>query len=112
MPITLAHDDPRVTENIGRAALTLGPMVYCIEAVDFPGVDIFDVVMPKSAPLEFEFVEDLLGGVGIIKGEAAVRGETGRIKPVPFLAVPYFSWANRAPGAMRVWLKETKSSCE
>ena len=26
-------------------------------------------------------------------------------RPVPLTLVPYFAWANRAPGRMRVWLR-------
>jgi len=43
--------------------------------------------------------EDLLGGVIAIAGTAR-RGAS----EVPFLAIPYFSWANRGPGEMVVWI--------
>jgi DUF1680 family protein len=28
-------------------------------------------------------------------------------RPHPFMAVPYFAWANRGPGEMRVWFPRT-----
>jgi DUF1680 family protein len=28
----------------------------------------------------------------------------GRRVPLPVVAIPYFQWDNRGPGAMRVWI--------
>ncbi|MDQ3699433.1 MAG: hypothetical protein M3442_00760, partial [Chloroflexota bacterium] len=39
-----------------------------------------------------------------VDGAAAPRDGAGR-RPVPFVAVPYYAWANRAAGPMLVWLR-------
>jgi DUF1680 family protein len=40
---------------------------------------------------------------------SADGGETGDLegtrRPAQLTAVPYYAWANRAPGAMQVWIK-------
>jgi DUF1680 family protein len=33
------------------------------------------------------------------------RAKGGRIGAVQLVAVPYYAWANREPGAMQVWLQ-------
>jgi len=91
-----AHDE--VEGNRGRLALQRGPLVYAAEAVDNGG-RVLDLVLPEEAELEAIFREDLLGGVVAITGTA--RRDEGE---VPFLAVPYFTWANRGPGEMAVWI--------
>jgi hypothetical protein len=98
MPVrrVAAHDE--VEGNRGRLALQRGPLVYAAEAVDNEG-RVLDLVLPKEASLEANYRENLLGGVVAIAGTAR-RGD----EEVPFLAVPYFAWANRGPGEMAVWV--------
>jgi DUF1680 family protein len=98
MPVrrVAAHDE--VEGNRGSLALQRGPLVYAAEAVDNGG-RVLDLVLPEEAELEATFQEDLLGGVVAITGTA--RRDN---REVPFLAVPYFTWANRGPGEMAVWI--------
>lgn len=91
-----AHDE--VDEDRGRLALQRGPLVYAAEAVDNGG-RVLDLVLPEDGDLAATYREDLLGGVVAIAGTARRDGND-----VPFLAVPYFSWANRGPGEMAVWI--------
>jgi DUF1680 family protein len=97
MPVRFTRSDTRVKENLGRVAVERGPIVYCAEEIDNPGIvreyfhafkslDVMDQVVE-------EFDSTLLGGVYKIR-----VGET--------LLVPYYSWNNRGPGAMAVWLLE------
>ncbi len=116
MPVVRMASDPRVTCNSGCVALMRGPIVYCIEGVDHPGVDLFSIVLPRDSELEPELREDLLGGVVVLQGEALSnplpedlyspikQGRRGPRDAIGLTAVPYFSWANREPGAMRVWI--------
>ena len=101
MPVRRVRAHPRVEHDAGKIALMRGPLVYCLEAVDHPGQDIFQVVLPRTAALTAERRGDLLGGVTVIAGEALAAG-----KPVPLLAVPYYAWANRDKGPMLVWIRE------
>jgi DUF1680 family protein len=95
MPVRLLHAHPRVKGHSGKAAVTRGPLVYCLESIDNPGIDIFSTRLdPGSlAPL---FDDAMLGGA--IK----VQGNTKEKEPLRF--IPYFLWGNRGVSSMTVWV--------
>ena len=95
MSIRLRHAHPRVKGHAGKAALTRGPLVYCLESVDNADVNIFTAQLDPSS-LRDEFVPDLLGGCVII------HGKTTDNKPLKL--IPYFLWANRGESQMTVWV--------
>lgn len=99
MEIRRVYADPRVAEDAGRVAVMRGPVVYCAEEADNPGIpsEYFhaDKTLQKSLELTAKYEPDLLEGVVTIEGEGVKL-------------VPYFAWDNRAPGAMAVWLRETE----
>ncbi|HSF20026.1 MAG TPA: beta-L-arabinofuranosidase domain-containing protein [Vicinamibacteria bacterium] len=98
MPVRRVRALEAVENNRGRLAIQRGPLVYAAEAVDNGG-RVLDLVLPEEAELEASYREDLLGGVVAITGTAERGGaKTG------FLAIPYFSWANRGRGEMVVWI--------
>lgn len=104
---------PEVEENIGKKALQAGPIVYCLESHDNPGADVLELVYPENKHHKLTFRDNLLGGVMTIEGRALApeknENESGSYKPVKFTAIPYYGWANRDKGKMRVWLPaETK----
>ena len=121
MPARLVESHPRVAENRGRVAVTRGPLVYCLEAVDHPGVDVLDVALRTDRPITGEHRPDLLDAVtvlhatGLAPGLAtAGPGDAALYRPlgtdarrarteVDLTFVPYFAWANRDLGAMTVW---------
>jgi hypothetical protein len=120
MPIRRVRSHPAALENAGRVALMRGPLLYCLEAVDNPDVDLRDVSLPRDGQLSSSFRKDLLGGVQIITGEAsevvhdsawssalykATPSEAQR-RPFSITAVPYYAWANRGAGAMQIWLRQ------
>ena len=39
-------------------------------------------------------------------GDELYRRAVSKTKPVTIKAVPYCTWANRAPGEMTVWIRE------
>jgi len=115
--LTAAH--PRVDAIRGSLAIERGPLVYCLEEEDQqPGVDLLDVCLAPNAELEAVWQEDLLGGVVTVvaDGQAADVGDWEEqlyrpasapetdARPVKLIAVPYYAWANRTSGAMRVWI--------
>jgi DUF1680 family protein len=113
-----------VRENLGRVAVERGPLVYCLEKHDQPGLDsLFDVSLPVGPEpgKEFiaEFKPDLLGGILTLRHKGIVtakplsdeplyqtldrtHGRTGR--EVELMFIPYYAWANREPTAMEVWV--------
>jgi len=78
------------------------------------------VCIAPEASLQATWREDLLGGVVAIEAPGAVvdigawQDELYRPAPtenlpqreVALTAVPYYAWANRGPGAMRVWIPQ------
>lgn len=122
MPVRRVECHPYIAENSGRVALMRGPILYCVEGADNPGLDPRDVVLPADADFAATFQPDLLGGVVVLRGQAQVappdEAWAGRLyrtvvprsqeqpgRPVEVTAVPYYAWANREPGPMRVWLR-------
>jgi DUF1680 family protein len=125
MAVRRIESHPYLANNHGRVALMRGPLVYCVEGVDHPGIDLRDLALPAAA-LEARFEPGLLGGVVTLSGQGVtdppdgwesrlyreagsgaeqhVAPETGGA-PAALRAVPYYAWANREPGAMQVWLR-------
>jgi hypothetical protein len=68
-----------------------------------------NIVLPDQVKMDAEFSPTLLNGVVILKGNAPVLSVssdglkvTTETKSV--MAIPYFSWANRGEGPMKVWV--------
>lgn len=89
MVIHTVTADDRVVEDRGKVAFERGPVVYCFEQVDNPGLD---ELCPSSGPAQYRFEPDLLGGVGTL------RFDDGAV------AVPYAYWDNRIDDHMKIWL--------
>ena len=103
MPPRITEPDPRVDAVRGCVALERGPIVYCIESADLPsGVEVEQLELDPGAPLESVDRPDIAGGLVGLHAQG-VRGD-GTAESVDLQAVPYFAWANRSPGAMRVWV--------
>ncbi len=119
MPVDRIVPHPEIRQDAGHIALQRGPIVYCLEEVD-NGAKLANVILPPESQLRVEFDPALLGGASVICGDA-VRIEPaewpdGLYQPqsvvnfkstkFEFKAIPYFLWANRQPGEMRVWIRE------
>jgi len=112
--------DPRLDATRGAVAVEYGPLVYCLEAVDNPGYRLDDVTVDTAVALEVVPQDGLLRGTATIRVGGRVRPRTGaswwpyRLAAVPaggepegsipLTAVPYYTWGNRGPGAMRIWV--------
>jgi DUF1680 family protein len=120
LPMTAAriYADPRVRADYGRVAIQRGPLIYCLEEVD-NGPGLFRVCLPAPAPLSVVERPELLGGILTIKatGKSPPQGSSGDglyterhsdlpLVDRPLLFIPYYAWANRAPGEMLVWVRE------
>lgn len=116
----LTAGDPRVDAVRGCAAIERGPLVYCLEEADHPGGGLDDLVLDPSRALAAKHRPDLLGGVTTVVaagrrreipdagwwpyGPASGDASPTAGEPVELTAIPYYAWANRQDGAMRVWL--------
>jgi DUF1680 family protein len=120
MDVRVVTADPRVDATRGAVALERGPLVYCMESVDQQaGLRLDDVVVDPAGPVTAHERSDLLGGVVTLAARGRLRpgGHPSRWWPyrgaevaqqsgaeVELTAIPYYAWANREPGAMRVWI--------
>ncbi len=105
----LVHGHPRVDGIRGSVAICRGPLLYAVEQADQPdGVVVDDLVLTGAGLTEIDGDGlPMVVATGSVYGpqtelyadEAAVLGE-----PVSVRAIPYFHWANREVGAMKVWL--------
>jgi DUF1680 family protein len=92
MPVRWTVADERVDAVRGCVAVERGPLVYCLEQTDQPAdVPVEDVRLAdgESTPT---WNPDLLGGMTVVQLQGGLT------------AIPYFAWANRGPGPMRVWI--------
>lgn len=124
MPVTPLRAHPRLRDAAGRVALARGPVLYCLEGVDHPGVNLEDVEVDPGQAFEQAWREELLGGVVAVRATGVERtpdpgwGErlytpadelpAGVTRPVDLLAIPYHAWANRAAGQLQVWIRAAR----
>jgi DUF1680 family protein len=95
LSITLRRAHPKVRGHRDKIAVTRGPLVYCLESIDNPGVDIFSACLDTTS-LVPEPAPSLLGNITILRGKT-VAGQ-------PLTFIPYHLWANRGESQMTVWV--------
>jgi hypothetical protein len=119
MPVRYVIAHPEVHQMAGRVALMRGPIVYCLEGVDHGQTKLDDIIVRSDVSAESlftpEYKPELLGGVVVLHGNAVTSVEqnwdkalyqTVKLdKPLAVTAIPYYTWDNREPGEMRVWLR-------
>ncbi len=117
---TLIAPHPRIDAIRGSVAIQRGPLIYCFEEVDQPaGTNLLDLRLDPDAPLRDSYREDLVEGAIVVVEAGGVRVEPGAWEGelyhplaeaaqvqevVTLVAVPYYVWANRGAGPMRVWI--------
>jgi DUF1680 family protein len=95
MPIMARRASSRLRGHKDKVAITRGPLVYCLESIDNPAIDIFKANI-DPASLRAEFSPSLLGGIWLLKGHTKDGEE--------FTMIPYHLWANRGESQMTVWI--------
>jgi DUF1680 family protein len=116
----LTVPNPRIDAVRGCLAVERGPIVYCVEQHDLPsGAELADVALDVAADPADSGPVAQLGGLPGVSLAGLVRDADGWSRteyrdlrelpattaaPTQLLAVPYFAWANRDAGGMRVWI--------
>ncbi len=103
---------PKVADNVGKAAVMRGPLVYCAEQADNgPGIPCLR--LPKAAVFEERpaFTGDGAVALTARGSKAAFADQHALYQTSPPLweeaditLIPYYLWANRGLGEMRVYL--------
>lgn len=116
------HPDPRIDDVRGCVAVERGPLVYAIESVDQPDLDLGLVeIRADDAPAD---ASEPVGIDGIVPVAAAgvvreaphaawpygAEPAEGGTRPVRLTLIPYFRWANRGSSTMRVWTPTVRTS--
>jgi DUF1680 family protein len=99
-----------VKQNKNRVAFQRGPLVYCFEHADNDG-KAMNFFVPAKTVFTTQYNNDLLGGVVTLQANAPVVDASADGTSVvtvnkKIVAIPYYSWANRGPGEMQVWVPE------
>lgn len=112
----LVMADSRVGEDLGKAALVCGPITYCMEQADNGAglrlcrIDPERTGEIKAVPVEIggRTVTALdVPGLRMAPSDGPLYREYAPVKekPVTLRFIPYFAWANRGEGEMRVWIR-------
>jgi DUF1680 family protein len=100
----------KLNEDAGKIALQRGPIMYCAEWLDNNG-KASNIILPAGTVFSSEFKPGMLNGINVLKTEAIAvltdekENKVTTIKQ-PFIAIPYYAWANRGKGEMTVWFPE------
>jgi len=122
MPVQVITTNPNVRQNMGKAAIMRGPLVYCLEEAD-NGTGLHKLRLPVSfdgqtkGGAEFTIGHnfDLDKSVTTISCQGyKVTDWTGDNLYKPYSTpqyeqcilkfIPYYAWANHSHGEMLVWV--------
>ncbi|HZE85000.1 MAG TPA: glycoside hydrolase family 127 protein [Puia sp.] len=110
MNVSRVAANPAIKDDIGKVALQRGPVVYCAEGID-NDQKTSNIIIPADAAFTASFQPGLLGGVEVLESTAMALhigkdGYSVRTDQQHFIAIPYYSWANRGKSEMNVWFPE------
>ncbi|TDD20099.1 glycoside hydrolase family 127 protein [Nonomuraea diastatica] len=111
---------PRLDVARGQVAVERGPLVYCLEQADHPGVIVDDLCLAAADLRDAGAVAGLPADVVPVTARGRVhvhREDDGGFPyrtavapqdpehagPADLTFVPYYAWANRGSGPMTVW---------
>lgn len=120
MPVTRVKGNALLRHVAGKVAIQRGPLVYCLEQAD-NGSELHNITLPHDAQFR------LISGTGLFAGKTLLQTQGLRRSSVSanqqplyrynppaeetshqiMTFVPYFTWANRGEGEMRVWVDES-----
>ena len=119
MEARLMAADERVREDIGKAALMRGPLVYCLEEAD-NGKELallsvnpdMDEMIRETDICGVRMMAIEANGYRIKKAESEEKAVEKALYrryqkpekiPVRLHFIPYYAWANRGENEMQIW---------
>jgi DUF1680 family protein len=95
--------DGKVADLMSMAAISSGPLVYCLEKNQ--NKDLDEMKIESGMPMKMSFEMGVLGGVNVVTGSASLSNGSY----VDFKAIPYFAAGNLKKGdGYKVWVREAK----
>lgn len=108
----IIRSNDKIKTNIGKIAIERGPIVYCAEWPD-NDFNITSMILYPNPALS-EKRESKLHGIVQLNMDAQTvdRNDAGDlvVKKVNLSLIPYYAWAHRGEGCMKVWLPTTPQS--
>ncbi|MFB3784873.1 MAG: glycoside hydrolase family 127 protein [bacterium] len=102
MPVRRVRAHDQVRDDRGLVALERGPVVYCAEWVDNEA-DLSRLRVPETMTFDTSVRKFMLGGVVMLHGSVP-RGAEDDAEVPDLTLIPYYAWAHRGEGPMKVWL--------
>lgn len=106
MEVRRVKANDQVEDDHGKLAIERGPIMFCLEGQDQADSTVFNKFIPDGTPMEASYDAGLLNGVMVLSGTAKEIDRNGKVKDVPFKAIPYSTWNNRGADQMAVWIPE------
>lgn len=115
MKVKILEADSRVREDIGKAAVIRGPIVYCLEEAD-NGDSLHLLKMDETSEFKTERLQIATESVLAVKAqgwrqkksenpELYIPHRKAEFEETTLTWIPYYTWANRGEGEMQVWTR-------
>jgi Uncharacterized protein conserved in bacteria len=121
MPVRRVYGNALVRHVAGKVAIQRGPLVYCLEQAD-NGEELHNVWLPEGAQFTTFEGKGLFSHKVLIQAPGYKQSSANpeqqplwqydaapthsQVQTLTF--IPWFSWANRGEGEMRIWVNEGK----
>lgn len=119
MPVRQVYGHPQLRHVAGKVALQRGPLVYCVEQAD-NGEALHNLWLNAAPAFEVVDGQGLFAGKKLIRASGvrvqapATSGQTlyrydqapQRQQAQALTFIPWYSWANRGEGEMRIWVNQ------
>jgi DUF1680 family protein len=99
MPVSILKANEKVEADAGKIALQRGPVVFCAEAADNNG-SVSGLSVSANPTFSERFEQ------GTLQGTMFLHLNSGESRIV---LLPYYAWANREAGEMKVWFPVQKN---
>jgi len=104
--------NPNIESSRNCLAIKRGPIVYCLESIDNPDINLFNSLLLEQKLKEnyegtFNGIITLSGEILTSSNELPLYEKSKNFKidyeKKKFKAIPYFLWANRGKSKMNIW---------
>jgi len=118
MSVNRVYSHPAVRQNIGHVALQRGPVVFCLEEMDQPGIPLSHISLPRQSVFNTGKLSETASTMPVIHAQAQrIDSDSWNkklygnlpctLQPCNITAVPYCTWNNRTSGEMKIWMRES-----
>ena len=119
MNVEVIYPNPRLAADAGKVAIQRGPLVYCLESVDNPGIFLPNVILPVKPEFHLDKAAGLPEGTVAIRckakeeysaSDALYRNTPPLHRDIDVCFIPYALWQNRGEASMQVFVRVTPDS--